>query len=80
MSDDYVIENTEHTREVMLFWAPNRCGYTTDLDRAGRYTKEQAESQHRLRETDIPRRLADLVVKAKRTVEREYVPRPRRRR
>lgn len=28
--------------EVCLWWGPNSCGYTTDLDAAGRYTDEDA--------------------------------------
>lgn len=37
-----------------MWWAKDGKGYTTRIDMAHRYTKEQAFAQHRSRETDIP--------------------------
>jgi len=34
----YLIWSFEHR----AWWGPDRCGYTTDIERAGRYTKEEA--------------------------------------
>lgn len=31
-------------RGVILFWGPNRSGYSTTLELAGRYSKDEAES------------------------------------
>jgi hypothetical protein len=45
--NDYVIVTTKHEawpRGVMLFWGPERSGYTSILDDAGRYTREEAAS------------------------------------
>jgi hypothetical protein len=36
-----------------LFWAPDRQGYTRDLDKAGRYTEEEAKRQAQSRSTDL---------------------------
>jgi hypothetical protein len=36
----YIVWSNEHRS----FWAPNRCGYTGRIEKAGRYTKEQAET------------------------------------
>lgn len=47
MSDEYVILCMRHTARkhyVVTLWGPNSCGYTPDLNKAGRYTKEKAES------------------------------------
>ncbi len=51
-ADAYVIECTEHPGELALFWRPNRAGYTTRLDEAGRYTRQKAEAQARSRSID----------------------------
>lgn len=37
----YVIWSHEHN----AWWAPNFCGYTTDFDKAGRYSREDAVNQ-----------------------------------
>ena len=38
MSDNYLIWSNEH----QLWWRPNSRGYTSDLDQAGRYTRDEA--------------------------------------
>lgn len=36
--DEYVVWSNEHR----AWWAPDRCGYTTHIDRAGRYPRREA--------------------------------------
>jgi hypothetical protein len=44
VSDLYLIESIEHTYgDVIAWWGPNSIGYTSNLDHAGRYSKEKAE-------------------------------------
>jgi hypothetical protein len=45
---------------LVLWWAPKRNGYTPDVDKAGRYTKVEAEEIERLRgeERKVPEQLA----------------------
>lgn len=41
-------------QDYSLYWGPNRGGYTSNLARAGRYTREEADSIAKVRGTDIP--------------------------
>lgn len=50
----YLILSDSTSDGMALWWRPDRCGYTTDLQRAGRYSKEEAESIQRIRGTDFP--------------------------
>jgi hypothetical protein len=39
----FYILSLKHTRgDYILWWGPNRCGYTTDLKNAGLYSEEDA--------------------------------------
>ena len=39
----YVIRHKGFVGNCILFWGPNRRGYTTDLKQAGKYNGEEAE-------------------------------------
>ena len=45
---EYYIITTRHKAlwpgGVLLFWGPNKCGYSTTLDHAGKYSKEDGEA------------------------------------
>lgn len=63
--DEYLILDTRHTSDGMLWWwGPDRCGYTPYVERAGRYTREFAERQARSRATDVPYPLANVLLHA----------------
>lgn len=69
-ADEWVIIDTRGVvGNSASFWRPEGAGYTCDLRKAGRYTREQAEAQHRCRETDMPARLADLLPMAEQHVD-----------
>lgn len=42
IGEEYVIYSPKHTRGIAFWWRPNSCGYTDCVDRAGRYSKEEA--------------------------------------
>ena len=56
---------SENAGNSVLWWAPERRGYTGDLDKAGRYTRSEAESIERLRgeERKVPEALAISLAK-----------------
>ena len=62
---DYVVWYTgNYNGDCVIFWGPNRSGYVTNLDEAGRYTKEEAESIQALRglEQAVPLKVAEAAV------------------
>ena len=48
----YVIVDTRERGNNAVFWGPKENGYTTDLDKAGVYTEEEANRIERRRSTD----------------------------
>ena len=50
----YLQESETIVGNCMLFWRKDRKGYTTNLDEAHIFTREEAQAQQRCRETDIP--------------------------
>lgn len=47
MDEFYIITKAHEAiwpRGVILFWGPNHSGYSTTLELAGRYNREEAES------------------------------------
>ena len=72
----YLQESETIVGNCMLFWRKDRKGYTTNLDEAHIFTREEAQAQQRCRETDIPwpKKMLDKV--AQRTVTQEDNPFP----
>ncbi len=70
----------QDTRQVVgncpVWWGPNGGGYVTRLDEAGRYTEQEAVSQNRTRDTDIPWPCAEIDALARETVDCQHM-RPR---
>lgn len=51
----YFLQDTRsYVGNCPLWWAKDNKGYTTRIDLAHRYTKEQAFAQHRCRDSDLP--------------------------
>src|SRR6185369_5534985 len=48
----YIQDTTTYVGDFILWWRPDRKGYTTNLDEAGAYTEEAARAIERLRGTD----------------------------
>tara|TARA_R110000737_G_scaffold190788_1_gene212370 strand:- start:30 stop:641 length:612 start_codon:yes stop_codon:yes gene_type:complete len=55
MSDLFYLQDSRASLgSQAMFWALNGCGYTSNVSKAQSYTKEQAQSQHNSRLTDVP--------------------------
>lgn len=45
----YYIVSKKHMRrneQIFILWGPNFCGYTTDVAKAGKYTKEEVQAYY----------------------------------
>lgn len=51
--------------DCVIFWGPDECGYVTDLEKAGRYTKEHAEriEKRRGKEKAVPLAVAEAAAR-----------------
>jgi hypothetical protein len=71
---EFVLQDSRgNTGDRLMFWAKDGAGYTTSLDNAQRYTKEQATKQNESRESDLPWPLAYLEAHAEWSVDHQYV-------
>ncbi|WP_219097771.1 hypothetical protein [Pseudomonas sp. UMAB-40] len=71
---EFVLQDSRgNTGDRLMFWGKNGSGYTTNLDAAQRYTKEEASSQNECRETDLPWPLAYLLEHHTLAVDCQYV-------
>lgn len=75
MEDLYYIQNTGRpVGNCARWWCPLGNGYTADLDKAWRVTKEQAEEICRSRPgEDIPRRVDAVDVLAQRHLDTQHL-------
>lgn len=71
---EYVVQDSRSlTGDRLMFWAKDGAGYTSNLDAAHRYTREQAAAQNQSRETDLPWPLAYLLERHTLAVDHQYV-------
>ena len=75
MEKYYLQDSRTYIGNDVVWWAKDSKGYTTDLSKAAVYTKEAAEVQHRMRETDIPWLKDYIDQKVRPTVDMQYISR-----
>jgi hypothetical protein len=71
----YLQDSRSYVGNDMLFWAKDGNGYTTDLRLAEVFTKEDAITRHRSRETDIPWPKEYIDARTRPAVDMQYVKR-----
>jgi hypothetical protein len=59
-----------YSREHNAFWRPYGCGYTFDINAAGRYTKSEAEAQCNVRDRQPDGSLSEVAVVAPEAIDR----------
>lgn len=72
MSDFLLQDSRSNVGDRLMFWQQGG-GYTSDLDKAERFTLEQATSQNQCRETDLPWPLEYLLERHELAVDCQYV-------
>lgn len=72
MSEFVLQDSRGNTGNRLMFWA-KAGSYTSNLDAAQRFTKEEAASQNEDRETDLPWPLAYLEARVEWSVDHQYV-------
>ncbi len=72
----YIQDTRQFVGNCPVWWGPNGGGYVTRLDEAGRYTEQEAVTQNRTRESDIPWPCAEIDALARQTVDCQHM-RPR---
>lgn len=76
MSDQFYLQDSRsYVGNDMVFWRKDGGGYTTDVSKAGVWTKDDAQAQHNMRETDIPWPKAYIDAKTRPAVDMQYVRR-----
>lgn len=71
---EFVLQDSRgNTGDRLMFWGKDGSGYTTNLDQAQRYTKDEATSQNESRESDLPWPLAYLVERAELAIDCQYL-------
>lgn len=72
----YIQDTRQFVGNCPVWWGPNGGGYVTRLDEAGQYTEQEAITQNRTRESDIPWPCAEIDALARQTVDCQHM-RPR---
>ncbi|WP_429268884.1 hypothetical protein [Paraburkholderia sp. EB58] len=71
----YLQDSRSYVGNDVLWWAWHGKGYTTDLRKAHVYTKEEAQSMHDARSTDIPWPKDYIDAKTRPAVDMQYIKR-----
>ncbi len=76
MSDLYYLQDSRtYCGNDVMWWAKGKQGYTTDLRNAMVFTKEEAQAQHDIRETEIPWPKACIDERTRPAVDMQYIRR-----
>jgi hypothetical protein len=76
MSEAFYLQDSRTTvGDRLMFWAKDAKGYTSDLSKAHVYTREEAEGQHRSRESDVPWPKGYIDARSQRACDCQYVKR-----
>ena len=70
----YIRDTRQYVGNCLLWWAKGSSGYTTDLDEAGQYSKEEAEKICKNRDTDVMYPVESTDEIAERHVDHQKMP------
>lgn len=70
----YIRDTRQCVGNCLLWWRKGGSGYTTDLDEAGQYSKEEAEKICKNRSTDIMYPVGVMIKISERHVDHQRIP------
>lgn len=71
----YLQDSRDYVGNDVLWWAKDGNSYTTDLSKAQAYSQEAAQSQHNLRNSDIPWPKDYIDARSRPAVDMQYIKR-----
>lgn len=69
----YLQDSRTFVGNDVLWWAKDGKGYTTDLSKAEKYTKDEALRMHEMRHSDIPWPCAYIEARTRPAVDMQYI-------
>ena len=75
MSQFYLQDSRTFVGNDVLWWAKDGKGYTTDLRKAEKFTKDEALRTHQMRHSDIPWPCAYIDARTRPAVDFQYIKR-----
>lgn len=71
----YLQDKRTYVGNCVLWWAKGKAGYTSNLNEAHMFTKDEAFRQHECRETDLPWPKAYIDARSAPTVDMQKIRR-----
>lgn len=73
MDEWYLQDKRSYSGNAVMWWAKDKKGYTSDLNKAHVFTEEEAFAQAKERDTDVPWAKEYIDLHTQRTCDMQYI-------